>query len=53
MSRKRTLNLHLMLSEEEKDLIKKVATLRGMIVTNLILELVRKDYEKLIQRKEE
>lgn len=53
MSRKRTLNLHLMLSKEEKELIKSVADLRGMIVTNLILELVKNEYEKLIQRKEE
>ena len=50
MTRKRTLNLHLMLSEEEKILIKKVADLRGMIVTNLILELVKKEYEKISQK---
>ena len=50
MSRKRTLNLHLMLSKEEKELIKAVADLRGMIVTNLILELVEKEYEKITQK---
>ena len=46
-NRKRNLRLGLWLSEEEKNLIKSVADLKGMLVTNLIVELVKNEHEKL------
>ena len=53
VNRKRNLNLHIWLTSQEKETLKKLATLKGMSVTDIIVELSLKEYEKLIQRKEE
>ena len=53
INRKRNVKLGLWLTQQEKQTLKKLATLKGMSVTDIIVELSLKDYEKLIQRKEE
>lgn len=50
VNRKRNLRLGLWLSREEKELIKSVADIKGILVTNLIIELVRKEKERLEQK---
>ena len=47
MSRKRNLSLHVWVTKEERELIKKVANLKGVTVTDLILQWTKKEYEKL------
>ena len=47
MSRKRNLSLHMWVTKEERELIKAVATLKGVTVTDLIIELAKKEYEKI------
>lgn len=49
-NRRRNINLHLMFTKDEKELIKKVSTIKGVTITDLIMELVKKDYEKLLQK---
>lgn len=47
MTRKRNLSLHMWVTKEERELIKTVAILKGVTVTDLLIELSRKEYKKL------
>ena len=47
MGRVRDLNLHVRLTKDEIKLIKTVATLKGMTITDTLIEWAKKDYEKL------
>ena len=47
VNRRRNLNLHVRLTKEEIELIKTVATLKGMTLTDTLIEWAKKDYEKI------
>ena len=47
VNRKRNLMLHIRLTKKEKDLIKKVAILKDSTITDLLLKLIEKEYEKI------
>lgn len=46
-NRKRNLVFYFRLTKEERELIKTVANLKGMTMTDMIIELVKKEYEKI------
>ena len=50
INRKRDKRLGLWLTSQEKQLLKDVATLKGLSVTDLIVELSLKEHEKQIQK---
>ena len=50
-NRRRNLNLNVRLTKEEIKLIKTVATLKGMTITDTLIEWAKKDYEKLEMEK--
>ena len=50
VNRKRNIHLHLMFTKEEKELLKSLADLKNMSMTNMILEWIKKEYEKLEQQ---
>ena len=47
VNRKRNIHLHLMFTKEEKELLKSLAVLKNISMTELIMELVKKE---LIQK---
>ena len=53
VNRKRNLMLHIRLTKKEKDLIKKVANLKNSTITDLLLTLIEKEYEKIENENEE
>ena len=50
VNRKRNEKLGLWLTSQEKETLKKLAVLKDMSVTDIIVELSLKEYEKLIQK---
>ena len=50
VNRRRNLNLHLMFTKEEKELLKTVANLKGITMTEFINECVKKEYEILKEK---
>lgn len=47
VNRRRNLILHIRLTKEEKELIKSVANLKGMTITDLLIQWTKKEYEKI------
>ena len=53
VNRKRNKKLGLWLTSQEKQILKDVATIKRVTITELIIDWAKNDYEKLMQRKEE
>ena len=49
-NRRRNLYLNIMYTKDERDLIKKVAKLKGITVTDMLLQYAKNEYQKLIQK---
>lgn len=48
-NRKRNIRLGIWLAKDERELLKKVSTIKGLTITDLIVEWAKKDYEKLMK----
>ena len=49
-NRKRNIRFNLYLSEQEKEMIYKISQAKGITYTELLVNWIKKDYEKLIQK---
>ena len=49
-NRKRNIRFNLYLSKEEKEMISKIAKSKGVSYTALLVNWIKNDYEKLIQK---
>ena len=49
-NRKRNIRFNLYLSENEKEMILKISQLTGLSYTDLLVNWIKNDYEKLIQK---
>lgn len=52
-NRKRNIRFNLYLSAKEKEMIYKISKSKGVSYTDLLVNWIKLEYEKLMQRKEE
>ena len=49
LNRKRDIRFNLYLSKEEKDMIIKISQVTGLSYTDLLVNWIKKDYEKIME----